>query len=186
MYSIPKGLHISPKTEFKKGFIPWNKPKHPVTKEFLIREYIKKKRGACEIAKELGFGKTYLYSFLKQYNIPIRNMQEAGKLRRGKYTGINNFTWKGGRYKDKSGYVLISHPSHPNSGSNGYIREHRFVMEKKIGRYLTPLEVVHHKNGIKDDNRIENLELVHQSKNLMYMLNAIKCPKCNHLFNVSS
>jgi len=56
------------------------------------------------------------------------------------------------------GYKLVYSPKHPNAKKN-YMREHRLVVEKKIGRYLNKEEVVHHINEIKDDNRIENLML---------------------------
>lgn len=73
--------------------------------------------------------------------------------------GAGSPVWKGGRIIDKSGYVMIGNKDHPHASGNGYVREHRLVMEKKIGRYLRPEEVVHHENGVKDDNRIENLKL---------------------------
>lgn len=73
--------------------------------------------------------------------------------------GIGNPMWKGGRKKVGGGYVKVYKPEHPNCDKKHCILEHRLVMESKIGRYLYPFETVHHKNGIRDDNRIENLQL---------------------------
>lgn len=73
-------------------------------------------------------------------------------------TGEQNSNWRGGISKDK-GYTKILVPGHPNGDKDGYVREHRAVMEEHLGRYLEKGEAVHHKNGIRDDNRIENLEL---------------------------
>jgi len=68
--------------------------------------------------------------------------------------------WKGGRKKNKKGHVLVLAKGHPYAEKNGYILEHRLVMCEYLGRALLPNEIVHHKNGIKDDNRIENLEVM--------------------------
>lgn len=65
-----------------------------------------------------------------------------------------------GRGEDRNGYIVILDPDRPGKK----IREHRLVMARHIGRRLLPHETVHHKNGVRDDNRIENLELWSKSQ----------------------
>ena len=60
--------------------------------------------------------------------------------------------YKGGKRNNSQGYIIILKPNHPFCNSQGYVREHRFVIEKQIGRYLKPQETPHHL-GEKDDNR---------------------------------
>jgi hypothetical protein len=74
--------------------------------------------------------------------------------------GPNNSGWKGGRTRVKAGYVMRRAEGHPRAaGSGDYVFDHILVMEEMLGRFLQPGETVHHRNGIKDDNRPQNLEL---------------------------
>ena len=68
------------------------------------------------------------------------------------------------KYVDENGYVMIYRKNHPNSYSRGRISEHIYKMSEFLGRALFKKENVHHKNGIRDDNRIENLELWSKSQ----------------------
>jgi hypothetical protein len=99
--------------------------------------------------------------------------------RRGKAGGHN----KGGRIKDVFGYVLLWIPGHPNAkaGRNkSYVYEHRFVMSEYLGRPLEKWEFIHHRNGIKDDNRIENLEILTKKNHRGNVL----CPHCGKEFTI--
>lgn len=66
---------------------------------------------------------------------------------------------KGYRF-DHNGYVRVHRPDHPRADVGGYVLEHRLVMEGHLGRFLEKGEVVHHLNGDRHDNRIENLQLM--------------------------
>jgi len=63
------------------------------------------------------------------------------------------------RILSAQGYIRVYLPKHPDANSDGYIQEHRLIMERLIGRRLCRFETPHHKNGIRSDNRPENLEL---------------------------
>lgn len=101
-----------------------------------------------------------LYCGKEKYIWPSRIKIGKGKFcstRCGKM-GNNNSSWKGG-FKHIQGYKYILNKNHPHATMKGYVKEHHLVVEKKIGRFLLKGEVIHHINGIRNDNRIENLQL---------------------------
>ena len=60
---------------------------------------------------------------------------------------------------NNNGYEILYEPENPNANKNGLVLIHRKVMSEFLGRPLLRTEQVHHKNGIRNDNRLENLEL---------------------------
>lgn len=69
--------------------------------------------------------------------------------------------WKGGRVRNRQGYIRVNvGVNHPMAGKDGYVLEHRQAISEHLGRPLLKTEAVHHLNGIKDDNRLENLLLL--------------------------
>jgi len=119
-------------SEAKKGHIPWIKGRKHTEKS-------RKKQSEAKKGKKAS----------KETKMKMSEMRKGSK----------SASWKGGKTKREGGYLLIHCPTHPYRIQGNYVREHRFVMEAHIGRTLLPTEVVHHINGIPDDNRIENLML---------------------------
>lgn len=113
------------------------------------------------------FGRTYLSIYKKARRLNLCKTKEmkfenSSRCR----SGDKAANWKGGRTYTKHGYVLVLDKGNPKSDKSGYIFEHRKIMSEKVGRDLDDEEVVHHINGIKDDNRIENLELMTKGEHI--------------------
>ncbi len=115
-------------------------------KEWLTEQYTVRERKAREIAVELGCSIWAVQAALSHYR--VLKMPPKSKQVKDLPVGVVR-GWKG--------YIKIFMPDHPFSNGKGYVLEHRLVVEKIIGRYLTSIEVVHHINERRDDNREANL-----------------------------
>lgn len=98
--------------------------------------------------------------------------RELGKKYGGKYLqkAIEAHRIHGAGHKKlrDDGYIATYYPDHPDANKDGYVMEHRLVMERFLGRRLEKDEVVHHINEIRTDNRIENLMLMTPSTHMSY------------------
>lgn len=111
------------------------------------RLYVEEGLSIAKCAERLGF------DFRSVYNALRRNGVDTSRgigWRRGKSKG---------RLELATGYVMLYMPDHPEARHRPYVFEHRVVMEQHLGRRLGPEEVVHHINGNRADNRVENLEV---------------------------
>lgn len=102
--------------------------------------------------------KTLLAIYKKAYSIGLRKTQEIESENRSRARkGEKGSNWKGGIRTTKNGYRCVLMPEHKRADRNGYVMEHIVVFERETGVEI-PLDCcIHHLNGNKSDNRIENL-----------------------------
>ena len=96
-----------------------------------------------------------------------------------KWTSFQPMTWTPSKVND-GGYVDVHLPQHPRASKKGRMLEHRLVMENHLGRWLESWEHVHHRNGVKTDNRLSNLEIVTHARHH----GTVVCPHCRTAFEV--
>ena len=136
-----------------------------------------------EIADRLCVSVGSVYKYIHFYGIPAREphkgflgkhhkkdaKEKIGKAHKGKVLSdatrnkismSNKIHGIGHRKKRCDGYIALYYPEHPKASKSGYVMEHDYLMEQKIGRLLKDNEVVHHINYNRSDNRLENLKLM--------------------------
>lgn len=131
---------------YKKKRIPWNKGN---------RKYVSKCLFCGKKIKSFTPSKYCNRNCYFKSDRMKKLLSDNGKKRKGKSIVAYRISW---------GYKYIFMPEHPNSTKQGYIAEHRLVAEEKIKRYLLREEVIHHINGVRDDNRPENLLVMSKSE----------------------
>jgi len=121
------------------------------------------------IAKELGCSKQTVWNVMEKFGIPRHPKHSC--------PGETNGAWKGGRYFDDDGYVLVYAPEHPHCDKAGRVREHRLVMESQLGRYLLAEEVVDHIDGQRANNDPSNLRVFASNREHLAATLAGRVPK---------
>lgn len=163
--------------------------------EYIRAAYCAERKTMAKIGKEIGCSSATVLSHLRRLGIEARSVAdypttdaqrvawvEIGRASKGrKRTEAqkaavsranqgrrkrSDYEFGGHEKKRSDGYIRVYVPDHPNCTADGYVMKHILVMEREIGRNLLPGEIVHHKNRIRDDNRIENLQLMTASEHM--------------------
>ena len=111
-------------------------------------------KSSLQLAKAYGVSHSAILAALQRREVPRRPQ--------GSRQGHHAPKWKGGiRFVNNSGYVMVYSREFPEMNTSGkcYVLEHRLIMARHLGRALRKNERVHHRNGDRADNRLENLEL---------------------------
>ena len=123
-----------------------------LTLDFLIEEYVNQEKGVNQIAFETGCHNSHVSKALKSFGIKIKD-------RRKLPVGENNALYRYGLCESR-GYLKVRMPAHRLADNHGYVYLHILLAEYFYDYKISDGEVVHHKNGDKQDNRKENLQIM--------------------------
>jgi len=142
-----------------------------ITSEELYKLYWNDHLSTEEIAEMFQVTSPTIWQLMKRAEIPCRTMSESiklasdkGRWQQNQRKGSEHPNWKGGRQINSSGYVLVYAPNHHRAykygkgKTCGYTLEHILVWEEYHQKTLPESWHIHHLNGIKTDNRPENLQ----------------------------
>lgn len=172
---VKYGFPIKPKTRA-------GKPRKEATAPLANRDWLHgelEKKSLNQIAGELDITIDTVRNWAHRHGLIKRdiNRSEAVKIGLAKKFPNGRFgkdasNWKGGR-RMSGNYMTIHVPDHPRADNSGYVMEHRLVAEERLGRFLEPNEIVHHKDGNKTNNSPENLEVLTRSEHVQKHFDAL-------------
>lgn len=116
------------------------------------------------------YKKAYKLGLRKSQDIEFRNRSEAK-------SGENAYNWNGGRKLTPKGYAQVLVPGHRRADKNGYVMEHIVVFEKATGITIPENCCIHHLNGNKSDNRIQNLCMMQHTAHTVFHHTGLKKTK---------
>lgn len=141
------------------------------SRETLVRLYVEQELSLSKVGLKFGVSTQAMLNWMRDYGIPTRTLSESWHCKTDEekhlekmwisgshHRGDSRWNWQpsGTKHVYGDGYVRIKASGHPRGD---WPLEHIIVMEQYLGRYLEPGEEIHHINGDKADNQIENLEL---------------------------
>lgn len=141
-----------------------------------------------QVGQQLGMSGSLIADRFTELGLPHRTKSENGRLLAQKglipqltSKGINHCNWKGGRHKTTEGYALIYMPDYPRANKDGYVLEHIWVWEQTHNKPLPDGWIIHHINGIKDDNRPSNLKAMPRNKHHFNLLSQTRAKRIREL-----
>jgi hypothetical protein len=158
--------------------VPMPRPKPKFNLSDVVHLYCDGGLTITQIAKQKGCSPCRVSQYLRNLDVTMRrpSVYHAAHTPFSRPRPSDDPDWQGHKVTKPDGYIKVYSPNHPGAGVKGFILEHRLVMEQKIGRPLSKREQVHHINGIRGDNRPENLLLVSPANHRLKQIVCHDCP----------